>query len=473
MSDSVPGAQSAAARVPTRRRADFPFWLAAATDVFAVVTAAAVSYGVVYGAYASFGSEYETLSRIVAERGHSFTIVLASICLWFFLSGHYHKRMPFWSEAKEVVQLSALGLLAEGFLLYSGKADVSRLMTFATWAVAPFALMAFRLAVKAVGRARGVGVARLLVVGYPAEIANAVSFLRSDKHLGYEVVDQCEPMTAQLIALRMIECGADEVVVALSGNDQFENVMTAELKMGAFRVLVIPPRMGLASGMNVQYVLGEQSILLVDRVETVPILSRKAKRVFDVMLSLGALAVLSIPMLLVTALVKLDRGPAIFGHWRVGEGGKAFRCYKFRSMRPDAQAQLEELLERDPVARAEWDANRKLKDDPRVTWLGKAIRKTGVDEFPQFFNVLKGDMSLVGPRPVTESELSEYGADADRYKSVRPGITGLWQVSGRNDVTYAQRVSLDAWYVMNWSPWHDIAIIMKTIPAVLSRKGAY
>lgn len=473
MSDRLSSAASVAITRSSRRKADFPLWLAAATDLFSVTLAALTAYGLLLAVYWFFGAQYEAIGRVVLERGPSFAIVVASVCLWFFLNGHYHKRMPFWSEAKEVVQVSIMALLAEGFLLYAYKADVSRLLTFATWVAAPFVLMILRLTIKSVGRRMGVGVARLLVVGRPMELSNGESFLKSDHHLGYEVVDRCEPMSAALIALRMIECGADEVVVALSGNDEFENQMTAELKMGGSRVLVIPPLMGLASGMNVQYVLGEQSILLVDRVETVPTLSRLAKRVFDIILSLIALAVLSIPMLIIALVVKLDRGPAIFGHARIGENGRSFHCLKFRSMRTDAHEQLEALLARDPAARAEWEATRKLRNDPRVTWLGKMIRKTGIDEFPQFINVLKGDMSLVGPRPVTEEELCEYGADADRYKSVRPGITGLWQVSGRNDVTYAQRVSLDAWYVLNWSPWHDIAIIMKTIPAVLSRKGAY
>lgn len=460
-------------RSALRRAADFPAGLGVATDALAVSLAALLAFGILLAAYSAAGAGYETIGRLFSERMQPFALTTACIVLWFFLTGHHHRRMPFWSEAKEVVQACCLGLLGEGFLIFSGKADVSRLLTFATWIIAPFVIMGLRYAAKSAARQMGIGTARLLVVGRPAEASAAAAFLRSDSHLGYEVVDVCAPMSAALVSTRMEDCGADGVAVALSGNDEFENEMTMALKMGDRRVLVIPPSMGLGASLNVQYVLGEQSVLLVDRLETVPLLSRRAKRVFDVVIAGAAIAVLAVPMLAVALAVRLDGGPAIFGHERVGERGRIFRCLKFRSMRRDAQAQLEALLRDDPEARREWQETRKLRNDPRVTRMGRFIRKTNLDELPQLLNVLAGHMSLVGPRPVTEEELERYGKDAEGYLSVRPGITGLWQVSGRNDVSYAQRVGLDAWYVKNWSPWHDFAILMKTVPAVLTRRGAY
>ena len=225
--------------------------------------------------------------------------------------------------------------------------------------------------------------------------------------------------------------------------------------------------------MRMQYVIGQDAVLLVDKIDVVPRLSRLAKRSFDLAVTTAALVAAAIPMLAVAALVKLDGGPAIFGHERIGAAGRKFRCLKFRSMSIDAEGRLQEYLAKNPEARSEWESTRKLKDDPRVTRLGRFIRKTAFDELPQLFNVLRGDMSLVGPRPVTEPELAYYGEAQDLYLSVRPGVTGLWQVSGRNDLTYEQRVGLDAWYVKNWSPWHDTAIIIKTVPALLLRRGAY
>ncbi len=180
------------------------------------------------------------------------------------------------------------------------------------------------------------------------------------------------------------------------------------------------------------------------------------------------------PAMLVVAwqVWRQDRGPILFGHYRVGRDGKLFRCLKYRTMRMDAQAMLNELLERDVVARAEWERDCKLTNDPRVTPIGDFLRRTSLDELPQLFNVLRGEMSLVGPRPITVQELTKYGHVRWHYLSVRPGITGLWQVSGRSDTTYDQRVDLDRRYVEVRSPWLDILLLMKTVKVVLLRDGA-
>lgn len=158
---------------------------------------------------------------------------------------------------------------------------------------------------------------------------------------------------------------------------------------------------------------------------------------------------------------------------RIGKNGKPFPCYKFRSMCVDAKIKLEELLETDPEAKAEWERDFKLRNDPRVTKSGAFLRKTSLDELPQIFNVLKGEMSLVGPRPIIHEELERYGEYVDDYLMVKPGITGMWQVSGRSDIDYEERVLLDSWYVRNWSVWIDIVMLFKTFKVVLLRKGAY
>ena len=165
-------------------------------------------------------------------------------------------------------------------------------------------------------------------------------------------------------------------------------------------------------------------------------------------------------------------GPIVFAHERVGFGGKTFRCYKFRTMVPNAEAALAEYLARNPAARREWEASRKLKNDPRITAIGNFLRVTSLDELPQLFNVLKGEMSLVGPRPIVADEAPYYGEQYAAYLSARPGMTGLWQVSGRSDTTYAQRVALDAEYVANWSPTLDISILVRTLKVVLERTGS-
>lgn len=199
----------------------------------------------------------------------------------------------------------------------------------------------------------------------------------------------------------------------------------------------------------------------------------KSKRCIDVVVSLLAIVVLS-PLLAVLAVIsKLDGGPIVFSHTRVGLDKSLFRCYKFRSMHVDAEKRLSELLARDEDARQEWNTHFKLKDDPRITALGLFLRKSSLDELPQLINVLKGDMSLVGPRPVIEEELALYGEYESDYLSARPGITGLWQVSGRNDLDYDERVTLDATYVRNWTHALDLRILLKTGLVVLTRRGAY
>jgi Undecaprenyl-phosphate galactose phosphotransferase WbaP len=198
------------------------------------------------------------------------------------------------------------------------------------------------------------------------------------------------------------------------------------------------------------------------------------KRALDI-LGAGALLLLAAPAFaLLALLIRADGGPAFYAHERVGRGGRRFGCLKFRSMVTDSQARLAALLDADPAARAEWEATRKLRDDPRVTRTGRFLRATSLDELPQLINVLRGEMSLVGPRPVVAAELAaHYGAAAEYYLSVRPGITGLWQISGRSETSYDTRVALDTQYATNPSVWTDLVILLRTPIVVLSRRGAY
>ena len=168
-----------------------------------------------------------------------------------------------------------------------------------------------------------------------------------------------------------------------------------------------------------------------------------------------------------------DGGPILFAHRRIGQNGRTFHCLKFRSMAVDAQERLASLLAEDPAARAEWECDHKLRNDPRITPLGAFLRKTSLDELPQLFNVLCGDMSLVGPRPIVEAEVARYGHRFRDYCAVKPGITGLWQVSGRNDTSYRTRVALDSVYARRRNLRLDVYILAATLPAVLTRRGSY
>ncbi|MDC7785245.1 sugar transferase [Rhodoplanes sp. TEM] len=199
-----------------------------------------------------------------------------------------------------------------------------------------------------------------------------------------------------------------------------------------------------------------------------------SKRSLDIAISIGGLLFLAPLFLLTAILVKwADGGPVFFAHQRLGYGGRPFRCWKFRTMVPNGDEVLRAHLSKCPEAAREWSETRKIKNDPRVTAIGAVLRQLSIDELPQLINVLRGEMSIVGPRPIVGSEVSMYGQTAGLYFQTRPGLTGAWQISGRNDVSYQQRVELDRHYIENWSFTLDLLIIVKTIPVVLLAKGSY
>lgn len=201
--------------------------------------------------------------------------------------------------------------------------------------------------------------------------------------------------------------------------------------------------------------------------------SRRVKRLLDLVgAALGA-ALLSPVFALIAAFIKLDSsGPVFYGHRRVGEDGDHFMCWKFRTMRADADKALERHLAENPDLRAEWEQNQKLENDPRVTRVGRLLRKTSLDEFPQLWNVLTGQMSLIGPRPIVDAEIPRYAAAYALYKRIKPGMSGFWQVNGRSDTSYDERVKLDSYYVRNWSVWIDLCILAQTVRCVLFGRGA-
>ncbi len=196
-------------------------------------------------------------------------------------------------------------------------------------------------------------------------------------------------------------------------------------------------------------------------------------RLLDILIaSLALLFVLPLFAVIAVAIKLADPGPVFFRHRRVGLGGKTFGCWKFRTMVVDAEARLAAILAADPEAQREWDESQKLTYDPRVTWLGNFLRRSSLDELPQLFNVLMGEMSIVGPRPIVENEAARYGQHFALYCLVRPGITGLWQISGRSDIRYFERVLMDVRYVSSRSVMRDLKIIVLTVPSVLAARGS-
>lgn len=200
---------------------------------------------------------------------------------------------------------------------------------------------------------------------------------------------------------------------------------------------------------------------------------RVVKRSVDIVGALTLFTVFSPLILFAAGCIAASGIPVIFGHTRIGRDGRLFKVYKFRTMIPDAESALRDLLARHPELRAEWERDHKLKNDPRITRIGRFLRKTSLDELPQLWNVLKGEMSLIGPRPIVTAELPKYGRYARHYISVKPGLTGMWQVAGRNDAHYRRRIALDVYYTRNQNFFLDVSILLKTVAVVLRRKGAY
>jgi Undecaprenyl-phosphate galactose phosphotransferase WbaP len=262
------------------------------------------------------------------------------------------------------------------------------------------------------------------------------------------------------------------IVVPSEGKPAAISTLIADYLYTIPQVHVLSELTGLPDHWNPQHLDGLAGIQLQQNL-MLP-LPRLTKRLMDLVASIiGGIVIMPVIFYICVAVKLSSRGPIFYGHERIGRYGRRFKAWKFRTMFQDANLVLEQYLEDNPDARAEWESDQKLRYDPRVTRIGRFLRKTSLDELPQLWNVVRGQMSLVGPRPIVTKEIEKYGPYFGAYTMVKPGITGLWQVSGRNNTTYDERVQLDAYYVRNWSPWMDLYLLIRTIRIVLFAHGAY
>lgn len=268
--------------------------------------------------------------------------------------------------------------------------------------------------------------------------------------------------------------GIETAIVAMPGVERLRLMDIVADSVRSFRnYILIPDFLGMTScWMSARDIDGVLGLATTQRL--VFPLNRAIKRVIELAFTvLGGLCILPF-VALIGLLVKLDTpGPVFYGHHRLGKDGKPFKAWKFRSMVQNSKEVLDELLATDPAARREWEASFKLREDPRITRMGKFLRKTSLDELPQLWNVLRGEMCLIGPRPIIEAEVAKYGHHYKLFSSVKPGMSGLWQVSGRSDTDYEERVALDVYYIQSWSLWLDLYILFKTVRVVLGGDGAY
>ena len=423
----------------------------------------------------------------------NFWIVFPLLYLLFInIEQLYNRRTQFWKVIEKIFYASLYAIVAVVIVLYVGKiaASTSRLFIVLLWLFSFIYLTIFRYIVKKILEKMQLLQIPVLIIGAGKTAELLVQGIINDAGMGYKLIglleDNCVqkgilnhfPVLGKFADAEKVirDTGVQHVFIAAPGLEQdkltrlIHKVQPLVKNMG-----IIPNLVGVPmGGIEVESLFNEKLMLLRLKNNLARPINRWLKAIFDFVVTLVGTVMIS-PILLFIALwiYKDSPGPVIFKHMRIGKNGKAFPCYKFRSMCVDAKAKLEELLETDPEAKAEWERDFKLRNDPRVTKSGAFLRKTSLDELPQIFNVLKGEMSLVGPRPIIHEELERYGEYVDDYLMVKPGITGMWQVSGRSDIDYEERVLLDSWYVRNWSVWTDIVMLFKTFKVVLLRKGAY
>jgi len=408
-------------------------------------------------------------------------IIACAVLLSFEHKGHYRMRRPFWLEVQGVFGTLGLAMAIDGFIQFASHQDFSRICLILGWAFSAFVIIASRSLFRAVMRRLNLWQVRTLLVGTGTTADDARAAIHSEPSLGYVIAAQIGEITKvwheadksweQLCA----RYNVDYVVIALDGLQlaQAEEPI-AELMRENIPFSVSPPlRHVPVFGMTPQHFFNHDVMLLTRSQGLEEPLSRLIKRGFDIVAACAALLILSPLFLLIAGLIKLDGGPIFFYHKRIGFNKGTFRCFKFRSMVPNGNEVLWRYLAANPQANIEWRESCKLREDPRVTYMGHFLRRYSLDELPQLINVLRGDMSLVGPRPIAVNEIERYENDIAYYVRVRPGITGVWQVSGRSNVSYEARVQMDVWYVRNWSFWHDLAILCKTLPALMTQSGAY
>lgn len=423
----------------------------------------------------------------------AFHVCLGFCCVaWYSIRlRHYFYRKTFWFELKEILRTLVIFAVIEIAVMAFANWYFSRYIWSFTWLFVLLLVPSFRMLTKKMLDLMGLWKRETVIIGAGTNAVEAWKAIDSEKNLGFRVIsfvsDNNENVkNGNIINIPVISVTPNELIEKFDKRTQFivaleshestlRNDWLRVLMINGYRyVSVIPTLRGMPlDSTDMSFIFSHEVMIFRVHQNLAKISSRIIKRVFDI---IGSLAIITIssPLLLYIALkVKKDNGPAIYGHERIGKGGRPFKCLKFRSMVTNSKEVLDELLNSNSEAKKEWDETFKLKDDPRVTNIGKFLRKTSLDELPQLFNVLKGEMSLVGPRPIITAELERYSDEVDYYLLSKPGMTGLWQVSGRSDVDYETRVYLDAWYVKNWSMWNDIAILFKTIGVVLRKDGAY
>ena len=419
-------------------------------------------------------------------------LIICLGCLTY--GGLYSKRLPFWPETRNVFISLTLAFILIMAVVSLGKLSgyISRTGVVTSYILSLMTVPLLRYGVKTVLYNMGPGRERVLIIGLNPTGKQIAAAIKRDKYLGYELEGflTIEGEEKNSLSTEHMQLGPYEEARNILKTRQIKHIIIAaphltgaktvqisnELQPYTRSVMVVPDLFGLPiiNG-ETGYFFDEQILALSIKNNLASPLNMISKRIFDLIISVLLLAPLLIVILILALVIKIDSsGPVFYTGERIGRGGKPFKCYKFRTMFIDNDQILQEHLKKEPEARAEWQQFKKIKGhDPRITRSGSFLRKTSLDELPQIINVFRGEMSLVGARPYLPEEKKDMEGFADTILLADPGITGLWQVSGRSEIDFDGRLRMETWYVRNWSLWLDISLLFRTFGVLLSSKGAY
>lgn len=411
----------------------------------------------------------------------------------------YSKRLTLWVEVEYILRALSLTFIIVFAFIYltSLSTAISRSLLLLFWLFLIFLLPLMRLLGKSLMVKHKIWTRPVLIIGSTSLVKVLLKALDREKTIGYDVVailvddwNSQEPLLeSKYEELATGLSNVDEIdsllksynirdVIIASSNYKSEKLVnfTNKIQLIIDNVIIMPDLHGLSlNGIEAQYFFEEQAVVLNIKNKLNSSLNQFVKRIMDIIFG-SILLIMSLPLILTVALaIKINsRGSVIYTQTRLGRNGERFRCYKFRTMFINAESILLCHLQTNDVAKKEWNKYQKLKDcDPRLTKVGKFLRRYSLDELPQIINVINGEMSLIGPRPYLPREKPQMGQKAHTIQIARPGLTGLWQVSGRNEIDFEGRLGLDQWYVRNWSLWLDAMLVLRTFGAVLKREGAF
>jgi len=407
----------------------------------------------------------------------------------------YTTRSSFWDETKEILKAVSLSVIFIFTILFLSKKsnEISRLTIVFLFLYALLLFPIFRSFGKKILNRFSIGKASVVIIGADSWGISVAKSIFKDIHLGYDIKGFLDDFKKGYVEIKSIKIpilgdlkdlevlkDVDTIVISIPSLSSLSGDRLFNLINNAYQysknIFIVPGLKDVGLLNNRLYYLFDEKIFLIKIKNNLRSkINQAIKRIFDIVLSLLILPFLLILIPIISILIKLDsKGPLFFVQDRLGKDGKLFKCIKFRTMYLNNEEILIQFLKKKEEAYKEWQVFKKLKNnDPRVTNIGKFLRKTSLDELPQIFNVLKGDMSFVGPRPYLPSEEKDMGIYKNYIILPKPGITGLWQISGRNKLTFKDRLSLDIWYVKNWNLWLDIVILIRTIKVVLKGEGAY